>query len=193
MVSLKNGILIDERGYQGEVVSNTQFQFDPVDKLQPGRIYDSGFCVNGNKTLSIGGSAIFYYCISGNLSNLYTNDIGSVCSEVFLDITDCGTVVGSSVSETSTSSTSSTTSTTPTTTPVVVPTPAPAPAPAAASPAPAPYPVGNTTTPAVSGTATTVATTTSPVAFQPSSGANVIAIGSQLMAGIAAVGAFALF
>lgn len=222
IVTLQNGILHDQDNRQGEVVVNHQFQFDKP--LQPA-LFQTGFCINQNTTLSIGGSAIFYSCISGSFSNLYTADIGSVCSQVYLDAVECVGGVSSnsatlsastsaqSASSTSASSVATTSASTSATTPASTPSSTPSPTPMTtpqtsvtmSSMASIPYPVGNSTTaagtasaaPKGSGstsTATTAGTSkTSPPAYQPSSGANILAMGGQLFAGAAAVGAYALF
>jgi len=222
VVTLKNGILIDQDNRQGEVVINHQFQFD---KPLQTAIYQTGFCINQNNTLSIGGSAIFYSCISGTFSNLYNANIGSVCSQVYLDTVECvggiasgtSSPSGSSATSSASSSTQSASSasstpvaTTPTTTPATIPATTPSSTPAttpatSASLAPVPYPVGNSTTAAgtasaglqgstSASTSTSAGTSkTSPAAYQPSSGANVLAMGGQVLAGVAAIGAYALF
>lgn len=218
VVTLQGGVLHDQDNRQGEVVVNHQFQFD---KPLQAALFQTGFCINQNTTLSIGGSAIFYSCISGTFSNLYNADIGSVCSQVYLDAVECiggvssnsatlsastSTQSASSMSSTSVATTSaSTPATTPASTPASTPMTTPVTSAIMSSMASMPYPVGNSTTaagtasaaPKGSGstsTATTAGTSkTSAAVYQPSSGANVLAMGGQLLAGIAAIGAYALF
>lgn len=199
VVTLQNGILIDQDNRQGEVVVNHQFQFDKP--LQPA-LFQTGFCINQNTTLSIDGSAIFYSCISGSFSNLYNADIGSVCSQVYLDAVECvggvssksatlsATTSTQSASSTSSSSVATTSASTSATTPLTTPKTSAI----MSSMASVPYPVGNSTTAAGTASATTAGTSkTSPATYQPSSGANIVAMGGQLFAGAAAIGAYALF
>lgn len=208
VVTLQGGVLHDQDNRQGEVVVNHQFQFD---KPLQAALFQTGFCINQNTTLSIGGSAIFYSCISGTFSNLYNADIGSVCSQVYLDAVECiggvssnsATLSASTSTQSASSMSSTSVATTSASTPATTPVSIPATSAIMSSMASMPYPVGNSTTAAgtasaapkgSTSTATTAGTSkTSPAVYQPSSGANVLAMGGQLLAGVAAVGAYALF
>lgn len=202
-----------------KAAKNSQYQFDPQEQLQPGSLA-TGFCVNSNNTLSHptyngSPSAIFYNCHStdsdGTIESKLYGDASlgfgppALCSEVFLQVIECsggvatesvhnygGTTesvpssTGSAISVSATSEAASATSAVEVTTGATTPTAAPA-----------PYPVSNATTPVVSGSAapsgSSSATTSAPATFTPGSGANVLAVGGQVLAGVAAIGAFALF
>ncbi|KAF2873619.1 heat shock protein, partial [Massariosphaeria phaeospora] len=78
--TLEDGILHDPYGRTGAIVANYQFQFDGPP--QAGSIYTGGFSVCENNTLAIGGSTLFYRCMSGEFGNLYDRSIGDQCREV---------------------------------------------------------------------------------------------------------------
>lgn len=82
-LTLINSVLKDAQGRTGYVASNQQFQFD--DPPQAGAIYTSGFSVCGNGSLALGGSAIFYQCLSGTFYNLYTVSQGLQCNTVTIN------------------------------------------------------------------------------------------------------------
>ena len=191
-------------------MANYQFQYDlhlQVDALNTG-----GFCIFKNNTLAIGGSAVFYHCLSGSFYNLYDESLGAQCSPVYLQVipcelpsdagSDCPPDTPSSAlpvsSKSSTSSTLATaTSPSPTAaiTSAAVSTPA---APIVTLSMPYSYPINNATT---SATATGVSTgvssgvggststpKTSPIAF--TGGAASLAMGGKLL--VSAVGIVAL-
>lgn len=54
------------------IAANYQFQFDAPP--QAGAIYTTGFSLCANGSLALGGSAIFYQCLSGSFYNLYDRD-----------------------------------------------------------------------------------------------------------------------
>jgi len=83
LITLKNGILTDSEGRIGYIASNYQFQFDFGG--QAGEIYAGGFSMCANNTLALGGSAIFYECLSGNFYNLYDRSWAPQCKPVYLD------------------------------------------------------------------------------------------------------------
>lgn len=74
---------MDNKNRTGYIASNHQLQFDSPP--QAGAIYTAGFSVCGNGTLALGGSAIWYDCLSGTFYNLYDDSQGQQCSEVFLE------------------------------------------------------------------------------------------------------------
>ena len=82
-VSLSNGILKDNQGRTGYIASNYQFQFDGPP--QAGAIYTSGFSVCANGSLALGGSNIFWQCLSGNFYNLYDRYWAPQCSPVTIE------------------------------------------------------------------------------------------------------------
>ncbi|OQO08463.1 hypothetical protein B0A48_06333 [Cryoendolithus antarcticus] len=99
-ISLADGVLTDSSGRIGNIVANHQFQFDPAPG-QAGAIYTGGFSACGNGSLAIGGSAIFYQCLSGNFYNIYDESQGKQCSQVYINILSAGatTVAASQASD----------------------------------------------------------------------------------------------
>jgi len=82
--TLKNGLLTDAAGRIGYIASNYQFQFDFGG--QAGEIYTTGWSACSNGTLALGGSAIFYQCLSGSFYNLYSQSQGAQCVPIYIDI-----------------------------------------------------------------------------------------------------------
>lgn len=88
VVNLANGVLTDAEGRTGYIASNYQFQFDHPP--QAGAIYTSGFSVCGNGSLALGGSEVFYECLSGDFYNLYDRNWAAQCSPVEIIVLPCG-------------------------------------------------------------------------------------------------------
>ena len=84
---LEDGVLYDERGRIGSIVSNHQFQFDGPPP-QAGAIYAKGWSVTPSGLLALGDSDLFYQCLSGNFYNLYDESIGGQCHPVHLEVVD---------------------------------------------------------------------------------------------------------
>jgi hypothetical protein len=82
-LTLNNGILKDSHGRTGYIASNYQFQFDSPP--QAGSIYTSGFSVCSNGSLALGGSAVWYRCLSGNFYNLYDRWWAAQCEPVVIN------------------------------------------------------------------------------------------------------------
>lgn len=82
-LTLNNGILKDSHGRTGYIASNFQFQFD--EPPQAGALTTAGFSVCGNGTLALGGSNVFYQCLSGNFFNLYDRNWAPQCSAVTIN------------------------------------------------------------------------------------------------------------
>jgi hypothetical protein len=82
--TLTDGVLTDDKGRTGYIAANEQFQFD--DPPQTGAIYTAGFSACGNGTLALGGSAVWYECLSGTFYNLYDESQGAQCQEIFIDL-----------------------------------------------------------------------------------------------------------
>ncbi|KXL43929.1 hypothetical protein M433DRAFT_151342 [Acidomyces richmondensis BFW] len=82
-MTLANGVLKDSHGRTGYIASNYQFQFD--DPPQAGAIYTAGFSVCGNGSLALGGSTVFYQCLSGDFYNLYNEDWAPQCSPITIN------------------------------------------------------------------------------------------------------------
>ena len=99
MVSCKSGgpsftlqgtKLTDQSGRTGYIASNFQFQFD--NPPQAGALFTTGFTICENGTLALGGSNIFYQCLSGNFYNLYDRSWAAQCSPAYIQTTkqiDC--------------------------------------------------------------------------------------------------------
>ncbi|KAF7907554.1 uncharacterized protein EAF01_005140 [Botrytis porri] len=92
-VTLNDGILKDQQDRTGYIASNTQFQFDGPP--QTGAIYTGGWSVCSNGSLTLGGSAVFYQCLSGTFNNLYTESQGEQCSQILIQTTACSSAAGS--------------------------------------------------------------------------------------------------
>lgn len=97
VITLKDGKLTDAKNRVGEIVANYQFQFDP--EPQTGAIYTSGFSACNNGSLALGGSAVFYECLSGGFYNLYDRHWAAQCEPILLGITPCGSTSNSPVSQ----------------------------------------------------------------------------------------------
>jgi hypothetical protein len=82
-MSLSNGILTDSVGRTGYIAANYQFQFDKPP--QAGAIYTAGFSVCANGSLALGGSNIFWQCLSGTFYNLYDRNWASQCSPITME------------------------------------------------------------------------------------------------------------
>jgi hypothetical protein len=83
-ISLKNGILTDSAGRTGYIASNYQFQFDKPP--QAGAIYTAGFSLCANGSLALGGSNVFWQCLSGNFYNLYDRYWAAQCSPIIIEL-----------------------------------------------------------------------------------------------------------
>ncbi|KJZ71729.1 hypothetical protein HIM_08871 [Hirsutella minnesotensis 3608] len=106
VMALKDGVLTDAKKRTGYIASNYQFQFDGPP--QAGALYTGGFSVCGNGSLALGGSSVFYRCLSGNFYNLYDRSWAAQCSPVTIEAMPCdasenqpstptGNVVGTSM------------------------------------------------------------------------------------------------
>jgi len=82
-LTLANGILKDAEGRTGYIASNFQFQFDGPP--QAGAIYTSGFSLCSNQSLALGGSAIWYQCLSGGFYNLYDRSWAPQCAPIYIE------------------------------------------------------------------------------------------------------------
>lgn len=83
-ITLEDGILKDQQGRTGYIAANYQFQFDGPP--QAGAIITAGFSVCGNGSLALGGSNVFYQCLSGSFYNLYDRYWAAQCSPVTIDV-----------------------------------------------------------------------------------------------------------
>ena len=86
-LTLKEGIVTDEKGRIGSIVANRQFQFDGPPP-QAGAIYAAGWSITPDGNLALGDQDVFYQCLSGNFYNLYDEHIGSDCSKIHLEVVD---------------------------------------------------------------------------------------------------------
>jgi len=87
-ISLADGILKDAQARTGYIASNYQFQFDGPP--QAGAIYTAGFSVCGNGSLALGGSTVFYECLSGDFYNLYDRSWAAQCEPILIVALPCG-------------------------------------------------------------------------------------------------------
>lgn len=94
LVTLQNGMLMDNKGRTGYIAANSQFQFDAP--AQTGAIYTAGWSVCANGSLAIGGTTLFKQCLSGDFYNLYLENDAAQCSPIYIDIIPVGgaTVTG---------------------------------------------------------------------------------------------------
>ena len=83
-ITLADGVLTDAVGRTGYIASNFQFQFD--EPPQAGAIFTSGFTFCSNGTLALGGSNVFYQCLSGDFYNLYDRSWAPQCSPVTINL-----------------------------------------------------------------------------------------------------------
>jgi len=113
VLTLQNGVLKDAQARTGYIADNRQFQFDGPP--QTGAIYTAGFSVCANDTLALGGSTVFYQCLSGNFYNLYDQSQGGQCNQAYFEVIPCVVVGGTTI-------TASTVSTLPSTV-AVIPSP----------------------------------------------------------------------
>lgn len=81
-LSLDGGVLKDQAGRTGYIAANDQFQFDAP--VQEGAQETSGFSLCGNKSLALGGSAIWYQCYTGGFYNLYDESQGKQCNQIYI-------------------------------------------------------------------------------------------------------------
>ncbi|KAF2851031.1 covalently-linked cell wall protein-like protein [Plenodomus tracheiphilus IPT5] len=81
-ITLTDGELKDQAGRIGYIASNYQFQFD--NPVQAGARETSGFSLCGNQSLALGGSTIFYQCLSGDFYNLYSQSTGAQCNQIHI-------------------------------------------------------------------------------------------------------------
>ncbi|KAL9125187.1 MAG: hypothetical protein Q9217_005571 [Psora testacea] len=82
-LTLEDGVIMDAQGRTGYIASNYQFQFDKPP--QAGALYTAGFSACANGTLALGGSSIFYQCLSGTFYNLYDRSWAAQCSPVYIN------------------------------------------------------------------------------------------------------------
>ena len=78
----------DAQGRTAYIADNYQFQFDSPP--QAGAIYTAGFSVCSNSSVALGGSTVFYQCLSGSFYNLYNTNWAPQCSPVDMNVIPCG-------------------------------------------------------------------------------------------------------
>jgi hypothetical protein len=86
-LTLAGGQLKDALGRTGYIADNFQFQFDAPP--QTGAIFTGGFSVCSNGSLALGGSSVFYQCLSGDFYNLYDRSWAAQCEPILIDILPC--------------------------------------------------------------------------------------------------------
>ncbi|TID26865.1 hypothetical protein E6O75_ATG01358 [Venturia nashicola] len=80
--TLSGGVLKDSLGRTGYIADNGQFQYDGPP--QAGAIFTAGFSLCANGSLALGGSAIWYQCLSGGFYNLYDRSWAPQCSPIYI-------------------------------------------------------------------------------------------------------------
>ncbi|KAG0666830.1 beta-1,3-glucan linked protein [Maudiozyma exigua] len=85
-MSIKDGILTDDKGRVGSIVANRQFQFDGPP--QAGALYAAGWSITPDGNLALGDQDVFYQCLSGDFYNLYDESIAAQCHPVYLQAID---------------------------------------------------------------------------------------------------------
>lgn len=83
-LTLADSVLKDAQGRTGYIADNYQLQFDAPP--QAGAIYTSGFAACSNGTLALGGSNVFYQCLSGDFYNLYDRSWAPQCSPITINL-----------------------------------------------------------------------------------------------------------
>ena len=83
-LTLSGGILLTNQERTGNIAPNHQLQFD--NPLQAGAIYTGGFSACANGSLALGGSTVFYSCVSGAFTNIFDISLGSQCAPVGIAI-----------------------------------------------------------------------------------------------------------
>ena len=86
-MSIKDGILTDDKGRVGSIVANRQFQFDGPPP-QAGALYAAGWSITPDGNLALGDQDVFYQCLSGDFYNLYDESIAAQCHPVYLQAID---------------------------------------------------------------------------------------------------------
>jgi len=81
MVTINNGVLMDQAGRTGYIASNDQFQFDSPP--QTGATGTTGWALCG-EDLALNGDTTFYQCLSGDFYNLYKDSQGGQCVKIYL-------------------------------------------------------------------------------------------------------------
>ncbi|CAL9736343.1 cell wall mannoprotein Cis3p [Monosporozyma servazzii] len=84
-LTLKDGLLTDNKDRVGSIVSNRQFQFDGPTP-QAGAIYAAGWSITSEGNLALGDQDVFYQCLSGDFYNLYDQHIAEQCSPIHLEV-----------------------------------------------------------------------------------------------------------
>lgn len=86
-MTLQDGVLKDSKDRTGYIASNFQFQFDGPP--QAGAIYTAGFSTCNNGSLALGGSTVFYRCLSGDFYNLYDRHWAAQCEPIEIVAASC--------------------------------------------------------------------------------------------------------
>jgi Yeast PIR protein repeat len=86
ILSLTAGVLTDSEGRTGYIASDYQLQFD--DPPQSGAIFTAGFSVCINETLALGGTTVFWGCLSGSFYNIYDRNFAPQCQPINLIVAE---------------------------------------------------------------------------------------------------------
>jgi len=106
VITLKDGILTDNKARTGYIAENYQFQFDGPP--QAGAKFTAGFSSCANSSLALGSSEVFYRCRSGSFYNLYNENWAPQCEAVAIGIIPCGDGSSSSAAATTPAATAAT-------------------------------------------------------------------------------------
>jgi hypothetical protein len=83
VLTLQDGIMKDQAGRQAYIAANDQWQFDQP--IQTGAKVTAGFSLCANNSIALGGTAIWWQCLSGSFYNLYSAKQGNQCNEVYFE------------------------------------------------------------------------------------------------------------
>ncbi|KAF2872905.1 hypothetical protein BDV95DRAFT_605496 [Massariosphaeria phaeospora] len=81
-LTLEGGNLKDQADRTAYIADNFQFQFDSPP--QAGALKTSGFSVCSNGSIALDGSAVWYQCKSGEISNLYDRSWAPQCEPIYM-------------------------------------------------------------------------------------------------------------
>ncbi|GMF03562.1 unnamed protein product [Ambrosiozyma monospora] len=85
MMSIIDGIMYDEQGRIGSIVSNSQLQFDGPPP-QAGTKYALGWSITNNFFLALGDQTVFYECPQDDQYKVYGDKLYDSCTEVMIKV-----------------------------------------------------------------------------------------------------------
>jgi len=87
VITLKDGVLLDNKDRTGYIADNYQFQFDGP--AQTGAIYTAGWSICPQDLLALGANTTFYRCLSGSFYNLYNVNWAPQCEPISIGAIPC--------------------------------------------------------------------------------------------------------